>query len=311
MKVLLYYYYTTIEDTEQYLELHQNFLLTLDVKGRIIISKEGLNGTLSGSESDCNKYMDFLRSDNRFINIMFKIDDCKEHLFHKLSVKIKPYIIKLGEGYINPNESSGIHLSPQEFYDLMKNDDTIVLDVRSNYEHMIGKFKNSITLDIDNFYDFPNEILNHELYLNKDNHNKKILTCCTGGIKCETASAYLKKIGFRDVYQLDGGLINYGHKLNGKDFDGKCYVFDGRISKSINSVNPSMITKCYYCEKLSDDIINCMNTICDKRTIMCRNCFKEYKGCCSQECIMSNKKRKFIPDYYRNEYLNKNCNENI
>tara|TARA_B100000161_G_C33551589_1_gene415694 strand:- start:151 stop:1077 length:927 start_codon:yes stop_codon:yes gene_type:complete len=305
MNVLLYYFYSKVENTEEYYNYHKNFCENLDLRGRIIISKEGLNGTVSGPEEDCINYMKFVKSDIRFNKIDFKIDQCKEHLFEKLSIKIKPYLIKLGVD-IDPNEDTGTHLCPKDFYNMMKEDDSIVLDVRSNYEHYIGKFKNSITLDLKKFYDFPEKIKEHELFLNKKYRDKKILTCCTGGIKCETASAYLKKIGFKNVYQLHGGIIKYGIENNGKDFDGRCYVFDGRITKDVNTINPTIITKCHICKITCNIMVNCMNSLCDKHFTMCQDCFKNMNGCCSLDCITSEKIRKKIPDYFKGINSNKN-----
>ena len=306
MNVLLYYYYSKIENTQKFLEDHKIFCKNFNFTGRIIISEEGLNGTISGMEKDCCKYMKFVKSDTRFSKIDFKIDACQEHLFPKLTIKIKPYLIKLNGGIVDPEVESGTHLSPKEFYNMMQQDETIILDVRSNYEHYVGKFKNSITLDIDKFYHFPEKIKNHELFLNPKNHNKKILTCCTGGIKCETASAYLKKIGFKNVYQLSGGIIKYGIEENGKDFDGKCYVFDGRITKEVNKINPKNITKCLICNNNCDIMVNCMNSLCDKHFTMCNECFVNKNGCCSETCNNSNTKRKKFPNYYLKEEFNKN-----
>ena len=305
MNVLLYYYYNKISDTNEYYNTHKLFCNSLDLKGRIIISTEGLNGTISGSSEDCNKYMNFVKSDKRFQYIEFKIDECNEHLFHKMSIKIKPFLIKLGIDNLDPNVDTGIHLSSDEFYNMMQEDDAIILDTRSDYEYNIGKFKNAITLDIKKFYELPEKIKEHELYLNKENHDKKILTYCTGGVRCETATTYLKQIGFKKVYQLDGGIIKYG-KENGKDFDGKCYVFDGRLTKDVNFVNPVKITKCIICETENDYVVNCMNSLCDKHIIMCKECSFLMKGCCSRECMKSDKMRKKIPNYYKNELSNKN-----
>lgn len=304
MNVLLYYCYTEINDTEEYYTKHKEFCMNYDMTGRIIIATEGLNGTISASKEDCIKYMEFVKSDKRFDNIDFKVDTCMEHLFPKMSIKIKPYLIKLNAGIIN--KDTGTHLSPLQFYEMMKEDDSIILDVRSNYETFVGKFKNSVTLDIDKFYQFPDKIRQHQLYLDPSNHNKKILTCCTGGIKCETASAYLKQLGFKNVYQLQGGIIKYGIEQQGKNFDGKCYVFDGRITKNVNTNNPCNITKCFICNEYCDIMINCMNTLCNKHFTMCNECNVKLNGCCSIKCMKSEKIRTKIPNYYLEESYNKN-----
>ena len=306
MNVLLYYYYNKLNNPENCHHNHCSFLDSKDIKGRIIISNEGINGTISGNIQDCEDYMKFLKNNEQFKNIVFKINKCNEHLFTKLTIKIKPYLIKLGSSDLYSIPDTGTHLSPNKFKSLMKDENTIILDVRSNYETMIGKFKNSITLDIDKFYHLPEKIKNHSLYLDKTYRSKNILTYCTGGIRCESASSYLKQLGFKNVFQLDGGIINYSKICKGEDFLGKCYVFDGRISIDVNQINPEIISKCIKCKNTCQYIVNCMNTYCDKHMIMCYDCYQSSRGCCSIECQNSNKKRKIIPNYYKNDYNNKN-----
>jgi UPF0176 protein len=228
---LLYYCYSTIADAEQFAADHLKFCKSLGLTGRIIVAEEGLNGTVSGTAEACKTYMDILHADPRFAAIDFKI-------VH--SGLRDPHII-------DPNRQTGKHLEPKDFMAMKDRDDVIVLDVRSNYEHNLGKFNNAITLDIENFRDFPAMI--NELAQYKD---KKILTYCTGGIKCEKASALLLHEGFKDVYQLHGGIIKYGKEAGGKDFEGKCYVFDNRLSVDVNSVNPVVISKCYNCGATTD-----------------------------------------------------------
>ena len=132
--------------------------------------------------------------------------------------------------------------------------DIVILDVRSNYEHELGRFKNAVTLDIENFRDFPDKLNELEQY-----KGKKIVTYCTGGIKCEKASAFLLEQGFENVHQLHGGIIKYGLEAEGEDFEGKCYVFDNRLSVDVNKVNPKVVSKCFVCETHSDRMVNCAN----------------------------------------------------
>ena len=295
-QVLLYYYYTFIDNKEQYLEKHKDFCAEIDVKGRIIISSEGLNGTISGSKENCKKYMDFIREDNRFKNIQFKIDDCKKHLFPKMSIKLRPEIVSLKVDNLEPDKKTGVHLSPSEFKNMMLQEkDAIILDVRSNYEHSMGKFKNAHTFDIDNFRELPEKIKDSNLLNNKE---KKIMTYCTGGIKCEKASALLLKYGFKNVYQLNGGIINYSQKEDGFNFDGECYVFDSRQSIPVNNVNPCIITKCYICDDASTDITNCRYTICNRQTVICKKCSIKFDGFCCIECKnmgYSSEKLRYVP----------------
>src|SRR5690606_11855382 len=223
--ILLYYCYAEIKDPEAYREEHHLFCVENNIRGRIIISSEGLNGTVSGLKEDCRKYMDYVQSDSRFAKTEFKIDHYYKHAFAKINVRHKEEIVHANLKNINPNIRTGIHLAPLEFKELKDREDVVLLDVRSNYEHELGRFKNSLTLDIENFRDFSGKVKELEHL-----KNRKIVTYCTGGIKCEKASAYLLEQGFKNVYQLHGGIIKYGLEAGGEDFEGKCYVFDNRVA---------------------------------------------------------------------------------
>lgn len=253
-QVLLYYCFTPIENPDNFREEHHKLCIKLNLRGRIIISHEGLNGTVSGLKEDCKKYMDHVKADPRFDTLDFKIEDVSEHTFQKLNVRLKPEIVHSSLEHIKPYEKTAQHLSGKEFKELKDQEDVVLVDVRSNYEHKLGKFKNAITLDIDNFRDFPEKVKELEQY--KD---KKVITYCTGGIKCEKASAYLEKQGFGEVYQLLGGIIKYGIEEGGEDFEGKCYVFDNRVAVDVNSVNPTVLSECYVCGDKTDNMVNCAN----------------------------------------------------
>ncbi|MBE9586536.1 rhodanese-related sulfurtransferase [Mucilaginibacter sp. JRF] len=286
---LLYYCYTTIADAEQYAADHLKFCKQLGLTGRIIVADEGLNGTVSGTAEACQAYMDAIKADGRFGSLEFKIDEVDEPSFVKMHVRYKSEIVHSGlrdPHIINPQQQTGKHLEPVEFMEMKDRDDVVILDVRSNYEHSLGKFKNAVTLDIDNFRDFPAMI--NELAQYKD---KKILTYCTGGIKCEKASALLLHEGFTDVYQLHGGIIKYGKEAGGKDFEGKCYVFDNRLSVDVNSVNPEVISKCYNCGTVTDKMINCANPECNEHFTQCDTCGTKLEGCCSDACMSHPRKR--------------------
>ena len=288
-KTLLYYCYSTIADAEQFAADHLKFCKSLDLTGRIIVAEEGLNGTVSGEADACEQYMSALHADPRFANIDFKVDEVEIPSFVKMHVRYKSEIVHSGlrnPEIIDPKTKTGKHLDPVEFMEMKDRDDVIVLDVRSNYEHNLGKFSNAITLDIENFRDFPAMI--NELAQYKD---KKILTYCTGGIKCEKASALLLHEGFTDVYQLHGGIIKYGKEAGGKDFEGKCYVFDNRLSVDVNSVNPVVISKCYNCGATTDKMINCANPECNEHFTQCDECGTKMEGCCSDDCQSHPRKR--------------------
>jgi UPF0176 protein len=288
---LLYYCYSTIADAEQFAAGHLKFCKSLGLVGRIIVAGEGLNGTVSGTAGACQIYMDALHADERFAAIDFKIDEVDAPSFVKMHVRYKSEIVHSGlrdPHIINPQKQTGKHLEPAEFMEMKDRDDVVVLDVRSNYEHSLGKFKNAITLDIENFRDFPAMI--DELSQYRD---KKILTYCTGGIKCEKASALLLHEGFTDVYQLHGGIIKYGKEAGGKDFEGKCYVFDNRLSVDVNSVNPVVIAKCLNCGTTTDKMINCANPECNEHFTQCEECGRQMDGCCSDACMEHPRKRNY------------------
>ncbi len=296
--ILLYYCYSHIEDPEAFREEHHRFCLEHRILGRIIVAEEGLNGTVSGLEEDCKAYMAHLKADPRFASIDFKVEENDKHAFQKLHVRVKPEIVHSSLRHIKPTERTGQHLSPEEFKKLKDAEDVVVLDVRSNYEHMMGKFKNAVTLDIENFRDFPEKIKEMEQELK----GKKILTYCTGGIKCEKASAYLLEQGFENVYQLHGGIIKYGIEAGGEDFEGKCYVFDNRVAVDVNKVNPKIISTCHVCGTISGRMVNCANPVCNLHVPICENCGWELEGACSAECKEHPEKRPYDgTGYYQKE----------
>ncbi len=294
--VLLYYCYTPIENPEQFREEHHLLCLELNLRGRIIIAAEGLNGTVSGLRADCERYMQIVKADPRFAHIDFKIDQAQAHTFAKINVRHKPEIVH-SDLPVDPTEKTGIHLSAEEFKKLKAQEDVVILDVRSKYEHHLGHFKNAVTLDIEHFREFQDHIDELEAY--KD---KKIITYCTGGIKCEKASAFLLEKGFENVYQLHGGIIKYGIEGGGEDFEGKCYVFDNRVAVEVNTVNPVVISDCYVCGTHTDRMVNCANPECNAHVPICENCGENLEGACSKTCQEHPRKRPYNPKgYYSKE----------
>lgn len=288
---LLYYCYAPIAEAEQFAADHLSFCKSLNLVGRIIVANEGLNGTVSGPVDACNAYMSAIHADGRFPKTEFKVDEVDQPTFIKMHCRYKGEIVHSGlrdTSIINPAEKTGKHLEPREFLAMKDDEDVVILDVRSNYEHQLGRFKNALTLDIENFRDFPEQI--NQLAKYKD---KKVLTYCTGGIKCEKASALLLHHGFENVYQLHGGIIKYGKETGGEDFDGKCYVFDNRLSVEVNSVNPTVVSLCYNCGKVTPKMINCANPECNAHITQCDDCGKEMNGCCSTACITHPKLRPY------------------
>lgn len=283
-RILLYYKYTPIEDPETFTEEHRAFCQELGVKGRILISHEGINGTLSGTVEQTQKYMDYMHQHPKFHDMVFKIDEHDRHAFKKLFVRLKKELVtwRLGKDDVKPYEVTGKRLSPKEFYEMLQRDDVIILDGRNDYEYDLGHFRGAIRPDVRTTREFP-EWIRKNMSQYKD---KTIITYCTGGIRCEKLTAFMIKEGFKDVYQLDGGIVTYGKdpEVKGQLFDGKCYVFDERISVPINRVEHVVVGKCYHCGSSTETYINCEYDMCHKQHLVCDKCIEIYRGYCSKEC---------------------------
>ncbi|MEO0414370.1 MAG: rhodanese-related sulfurtransferase, partial [Verrucomicrobiota bacterium] len=247
-QVLLYYLYTPIDDVEAYHREHRKLCQELELKGRILVGKEGINGTVSGTEANTQAYMEAMHADPRTAKMEFKIDPADDHVFPKLSIKARDEIVTLGLGTedLDPNEVTGHRLDPEEWHAAMQEENVVIIDGRNNYESDMGKFKGAICPDVDNFRDFPAWLDENSEQL----EGKKILTYCTGGIRCEKLSGLIRNEGFEDVYQLHGGIVKYGKdpKMQGRDFDGLCYVFDQRVGVEVNRTETArIISTCVYC----------------------------------------------------------------
>ncbi|WP_198949188.1 oxygen-dependent tRNA uridine(34) hydroxylase TrhO [Lottiidibacillus patelloidae] len=283
-QVLLYYKYVPIEDPEAFKEEHRALCEEIGLMGRILVAEEGMNGTVSGTIEQTEKYMQVMHEDSRFADMPFKIEASEGHAFKKLKIKVKPEIVNLSlEEDLNPNEKTGKHLSPKEFYEAMQDEDVVILDARNNYEYDLGHFKNAIRPDIEAFRDLPKWVRENF----SEYKDKKVLTYCTGGIRCEKFSGFLVEEGFKDVSQLEGGIISYGYdpEVKGRLWDGKMYVFDERISVPVNRTEEATVVgKCCHCGEAEERIVKCGNPECNVHLIMCEDCEHEHKRACSTEC---------------------------
>lgn len=281
--VLLYYLYTPIEDPETFAAEHLAACKELELKGRILVSKEGINGTCSGTIEQTEAYMEMLKSDSRFSDIVFKIDEADGHAFKKMHVRAKKEIVHLGlEEDINPHELTGTYLEPAEFYKRMQDQDTIVLDARNDYEYDLGHFRGAVRPDVENFRDLPEWVReNKEMF-----EGKKILTYCTGGIRCEKFSGWLKREGFEDVAQLHGGIATYGKdpEVKGQLWDGQMYVFDERIAVPVNQVEHVIVGKDHFTGEPCERYVNCANPECNKKILASEENEHKYMRSCSDEC---------------------------
>ena len=281
---LSFYKYELIKN----LEIFRNFLFvqfnSIDVLGRIYIANEGINAQLSLPAKNIyllKKVLDeisFLK--NVRLNIAIEHDN---ESFLKLKIKIRDKIVADGLGNDEYDlKNNGIHVNASEFNELLNDKNTIAIDMRNHYESEIGHFEGANLPDVDTFREsLP--IINKKY--SKHKKDKKILMYCTGGIRCEKASAYLMQNGYEKVYQLEGGIIEYTRQVKSQHiqnkFIGKNFVFDNRRSERISQ---KIISKCHQCGSKCDDHVNCNNEACHLLFIQCEKCRIKYNGCCSADC---------------------------
>jgi UPF0176 protein len=283
-EILLFYKYVYIENPLGLMREQERLQARLGIKGRTIIASEGINATLEGTKEATREYLNFFLSDPRFSNTHIKRSPGTGTAFPKLSVKVRPEIVASGFCDIDPNKQTGIHLSPLELHNwIHSGKEFYIVDMRNAYEHKLGYFENSILPAMDNFRDLPQFI--EQLAHLKD---KTVVTVCTGGVRCEKASAVLLAHGFTDVYQLDGGIVSYMEQYPNEDFVGKLYVFDSRISMGFFTDDPrhKVIATCVVCSKPSERFTNCVNDDCHRQLIACEGCEQNLgkKFLCSQPC---------------------------
>ena len=283
-KTVSFYRYVIINSTSDLRdELYESWK-NLGVLGRIYLAHEGVNAQLSIPEHNWNEFVNKVHSNPLFIDMPFKIaveDDGQS--FFKLTIKIRKQIVADGleiDEYDVTNV--GKHLDAKAWNDALENGATVV-DMRNHYESEIGKFKGAICPDVETFKEELPEV--KELLKGKE--DEQILLYCTGGIRCEKTSAYLKHYGFTDVNQLHGGIIDYARQLNNNEtlsnnFEGKNFVFDERRGERISD---DVISSCHQCGEPFDTHVNCRNVNCNLLFLQCDNCKEKYENCCSVDCI--------------------------
>ncbi|MGV3666026.1 MAG: rhodanese-related sulfurtransferase [Leptospira bouyouniensis] len=282
-RVISFYRYVKISDPIEFRNSLYDSLEDLGVLGRIYLANEGINAQFSIPIENYDALRSFVDSLPELKNIYFNdaVEDKKES-FIKLAIKVRKKIVAdgLDDSKFDPS-NVGTHLSPLEFHKALDEEGVIVVDLRNNYESEVGHFENAILPDVGTFRE---ELPLVEQILENDK-DKKILLYCTGGIRCEKASAYLKYKGFEKVHQLQGGIINYAkavtdHGLTSK-FKGKNFVFDDRLGERITD---DILTVCYTCGSPSDRHTNCANLGCHVLIVQCESCSNKLLGCCSEEC---------------------------
>jgi UPF0176 protein len=293
-QVLLYYKYVPIANPEALQKEQEDLCKKLNLKGRIIVSKEGINGTLEGLTADTEKYVEEMVKNPLFQDVHFKRSVGTGSAFPKLSIKVRSEIVSahLDGDDLNPNEITGKYLTAEELHEWFSSQkEFYIVDMRNDYEHKVGYFKDTIFAPFSNFRDLP-KVLPALEHLK----NKTILTVCTGGVRCEKASGFLVKHGFSDVYQLYGGIVTYMEKYPNEHFKGKLYVFDGRVVMGFNTDSPEheIVSKCDKCGAVSDRYVDCAYKHCKghRHFICCENCSeKDGKSYCSEECLQKSREK--------------------
>lgn len=280
--VILFYKYVAIQEPEQFAAAQRLLCDSLRLKGRILIAAEGVNGTLAGESAAIDQYVAALRSDPRFADVEMKVSPGDANTFPRLMIKVRQEIVALHAGPEIQAEQHN-HLSPAEWKRMLEEEpDAVALDVRNRYESAAGQFKNAVVCNIEHFRELPDYLPHLE-----ELRGKKILMYCTGGIRCEKASALLRSRGFSDVYQLHGGIMNYQEQFGNEHWLGECFVFDQRMTVKVDQ-GLVQIGGCAHTGRKTSRFVNCLHDPCHRLFILsaeaeflnpeyrlCRTCLDE------------------------------------
>lgn len=283
--IILFYTYTHINNPEELMHQQRELCERLGLLGRTIIAHEGINSTLEGTTKAIKAYIATMEQDETFADIDWKISKGTGTAFPRLSIKVRDEIVSLqldANEDIDPNTITGEYLEAQALHQwLTQKKEVVIIDMRNDYEFAVGHFENSVLPNLHNFRDLPTVLPDLEQY--KD---KTIVTVCTGGIRCEKASGYLKSKGFNNVYQLKNGIVTYMEKYPNQHFKGKLYVFDGRTVMGFETDSPEheIIGTCHHCGIACDEYGDCANLQCHVHIVCCTNCRENNQVFCSVSC---------------------------
>lgn len=291
-EIIIYYAYTKIADPVGFMKWHKGVCGPLGLRGRILIAPEGINGTLEGKTPSLLEYERLMHAQDgsegtfgNFADVWFKHSPGVGNAFPKLKVKVRSEIVTLGLGNedLDPNQMTGVHISPDELKQwIARGDDFEIIDMRNDYEYNVGHFRGSVNPQMENFRDLPKVLPQLEKY-----KAKKVLAVCTYGVRCEKATGYLKKEGFKEVYQLEGGIGTYMKAYPGEDFLGSLFVFDDRMTERFTDAY-EVVGECMYCGLPSEHFTNCALDECHKKIIVCEACTeKEGSVWCGDACRSS------------------------
>lgn len=281
-EVIIFYKYTAVSDPTGFTAWTKQLCESIGIRGRILIAHEGINGTVEGTRIQLDQFESALRSSSYgdFADLWFKASPGIGTAFKKLKVKARPFILNIGldEAAVDPNVTTGTHIDAEELHRWFEQgEDFEIIDMRNDYEFAVGRFKRSIDPGMGNFRDLK-EVVPELAHLKQ----KKVLTVCTYGVRCEKASGYLMKQGFENVYQLNGGIGTYMKHYPAQHFEGSLYVFDERMTENFAS-SYEVVGTCVVCKGQSERFSNCGYHICHKQMIVCETCDAK-PVFCSETC---------------------------
>lgn len=286
--LLTFYKFVDVADPVQTCEEHLKFTKDIGMKGRIYIGTEGISSTVTGNEGQIQAYKLYLENHplwKGIEDIDIKSSPTNGHAFPRMQVKVRKEIVSLGKKYSREEiEKAGNRMGIEEFKDLLDNwniDDYIVLDMRNNHEYKLGHFKNAIPADTLTFKELEKKIEDYKAEFG----DKKVISYCTGWIRCEKSTVMLQNAWLKNTYQLDGGVVKYINTYNDGNWLGNLYVFDDRVSQQVGDKNThTTIGECIYSGKKTDNCENCRLSNCNARIIADRKEYKAHAGFCSEEC---------------------------
>lgn len=303
--VLAFYHLVPVADPHALIEEHKIFFKDRDITSRIYINEEGINAQMSGSLECIEEYIAWLSENPKFSNAFFKRHAHHEHAFPRKTVKYRKQLVAFG--FKVDLKNTGTHLSPKEWKEMMETQvEKVILDVRNDYEWDIGHFEGAHRPICENSRGF--NAYTEDLLSKIDKKSTPVMMYCTGGIRCEYYSALLKERGVEQVYQLDGGVINYGLEEGSDHWKGKLYVFDDRVAVPLRAEQETeVVGKCHKCDAPTDSYYNCANMDCNHLFLCCQACVEEHRGCCSLSCTDGRIIRPYAQHTAHKPFRRKHC----
>ncbi|RUO18987.1 hypothetical protein CWE08_10535 [Aliidiomarina iranensis] len=238
------YKFVELNDYEELRQPLFDVMAENEVKGTLLLAREGINGTICGTRNAIDNVLNWLKSDSRFADLEHKESPSETQAFYRTKVKLKKEIVTMGLDWVDPKNIVGTYVAPEEWNRIISDPEVLLIDTRNDYEYAVGTFKGAINPKTETFREFPEYVKEH---LDKEKH-KKVAMFCTGGIRCEKSTAYLKELGFNEVYHLHGGILKYLEEVPAEEsmWDGECFVFDQRVTVK-HGLEQGSYDQCYAC----------------------------------------------------------------